>query len=47
MGRSAWVHRNHIEGTMPIRLTQVETLGYDLAHVRLPSDSVGGSASLP
>ena len=33
--------------SMPIRLTQVETLGYDPAHVRLPSDSFGVSASLP
>jgi len=33
--------------TMPIRLTQVDTLGYDPAYVRLPSDSVGVSASLP
>jgi len=33
--------------TMPIRLTQVETLGYDPAHVRLPSNSFGVSASLP
>jgi len=36
-----------IKGTMPIRLTQVETLGYDPVHVRLPSDSFGVSASLP
>jgi len=35
------------EYIMPIRLTQVETLGYDPAHVRLPSDSFGVSASLP
>jgi len=33
--------------TMPIRLTQVGALGYDPAHVRLPPDSVGVSASLP
>jgi len=33
--------------SMPIRLTQVETLGYDPVHVRLPSDSFGVSASLP
>ena len=32
---------------MPIRLTQVGALGYDPAHVRLPPDSVGVSASLP
>jgi len=33
--------------TMPIRLTQVDSLGYDPAYVRLPSDSVGISVSLP
>ena len=34
-------------GTMPIRLTQVGALEYDPAHVRLPSDYVGVSASFP
>lgn len=34
-----------IEKTMPIRLTQVGSLGYDPAHVRFPLDSVGVSAS--
>ena len=33
-----------IEAFMPIRLTQVDTLGYDPAHVRLPSDSVSTSS---
>jgi len=33
--------------TMPIRLTQNGALGYDPVHVRLPSASVGGSASFP
>jgi putative DNA methylase len=33
--------------SMPIRLTQVGTLGYDPAHVKLPPNSVGVSASLP
>jgi len=27
-----------MDSTMPIRLTQVGALGYDPAHVRLPSD---------
>jgi len=33
--------------SMPIRLTQVGALGYDPAHVILPSDSVGVLASFP
>ena len=32
------------DAIMPIRLTQVDTLGYDPAHVRLPSDSVSTSS---
>ena len=33
--------------TLPIRLAQADTLGYDPTHVRLPSDSVGVSAPFP
>ena len=36
-----------IQDSMPIRLAQVDTLGYDGGHVRLPSDSVGISTHLP
>jgi putative transposase len=36
-----------VERTMPVRLTQVGASGYDSAHVRLPPNSVGVSASLP
>ena len=32
---------------MPIRLTQVGTLGYDPAHVRLPLDYVGAQHLFP
>jgi hypothetical protein len=31
---------------MPIRLTQVASLGYDVAHVRIPPDSFGVSTSI-
>ena len=41
------VDPENIEETMPIRLAQVVALGYDPAHVKLPSESVGVSASLP
>ena len=35
------------EGCMPIRLAQADILRYDPVHDRLPSNSVGVSASLP
>jgi hypothetical protein len=36
-----------IESSMPIRIAQVGALGYNPAHVELPSDYVGVSASFP
>ena len=36
-----------IDRSMPIRLTQVACLGYDLTYVRIPSESYGISASIP
>jgi hypothetical protein len=41
---SAWADMGQF---MPIRLTQVGALGYDPAHVKLPSDSIAISASFP
>jgi hypothetical protein len=39
--------RNVKEKSMPIRLTQVTSLGYAPAHVRIPPDTFGVSASIP
>ncbi len=42
------LYKHHqTQGPMPIRLKQVDTLGYDPVHAGLPSGSVGVSASLP
>ena len=41
------IHSVLLQSTMPIRLAQVGSLGYDGGHVRLPSDSVGISTHLP
>ena len=36
-----------IVDSMPIRLAQVASLGYDPMHVRIPPDSFGVSTSIP
>ena len=36
-----------IDGSMPIRLTQVVASGYNQRHVELPADSIGVSESFP
>ena len=45
--RTSYAKISYINLNMPIRLIQVDALGCDPAHVRLPSDSVAVSASFP
>jgi len=51
MDKSLIQYRKDFEGSnpgnIPIRLAQVGAFGYDPAHVEIPSDCVGVSASFP